>query len=153
MPEKRFCVKCGCATTDMNWTADGMRLCNTCHSDYLRRQAHGVREHYTSAVKAIEEFPVRLAEALAQAKADAAAEQAKERVPVSIIARARSIDRSERSLLVDRIGQIEHDAWEAGYEAAVRIARQLGATAVADDMESALADYWETQGIERELGG
>jgi hypothetical protein len=85
-----------------------------------------------------------------QAEADIAAEQSAAKVPMNIIAKSRSIDRSDLSLLVDRIGQIEHDAWEAGFEAAVRIVEHEGATTLVEILREALADYWETQGVERE---
>lgn len=52
--------------------------------------------------------------------------------------------------IADLIGQIEHDAWEAGYEAAVRVAKHAFAPSVAQTLRGALADYWETQGVERE---
>lgn len=39
-------------------------------------------------------------------------------------------------------------AYEAGYSAAVQIARDLGARAVADDLETALADYWRSKGVD-----
>ena len=85
----------------------------------------------------------------AAAKADIDAEQSAAKVPVNIIAASRSIDRGA-DRVSDLIGQIEHDAWEAGFEAAVRIAEKMGATAVAQTLRDALADYWETQGVERE---
>lgn len=77
----------------------------------------------------------------------AAAEQSAAKIPANIIAKSRSIDRGE-GRIADLVGQIEHDAWEAGFEAAVRIVEHEGATTMAKLLRDALADYWETQGTE-----
>ena len=87
--------------------------------------------------------------AKAAAKAEAEAEDYEAKAPVHIIAASRRIDRGEGSI-ADLVGQIEHDAWEAGFETAVAIVRRSGAVQMADDLERALADYWEAQGVERE---
>jgi len=133
MAEARFCTKCGLPADGSRRTMDGLVLCKTCDFQRAMLEAHGLRSLAQRA-----------------AKADIAAERTAAKVPMNIIAKSRSIDRSERSLLVDRIGQIEHDAWEAGFEAAVRIVEHEGGTAVAQTLREALADYWETQGVERE---
>jgi len=133
MTEARFCTKCGLPADGSRRTMDGLVVCKACDWQRMILQAH--------------EAPKI---ARRQAEADIAAERSAAKVPVNIIATSRSIDRSERSLLVDRIGQIEHDAWEAGFEAAVRIVEHEGGTAVAQTLREALADYWETQGVERD---
>jgi len=128
-----MCTTCGAITDGKTRTMDGLLMCSKCFAarSMLRELAEDVLGQ-------------------AAANAEIAAEEAEQRVPVNIIATSRSIDRSERSLLVDRIGQIEHDAWEAGFEAAVRIVEHEGGTAVAQTLREALADYWETQGVERD---
>jgi len=87
--------------------------------------------------------------AKAAAKAEAEAEDHEAKAPVRIIAASRGVDRGAERI-GDLIGQVEHDAWEAGFETAVAIVRRSGAVQMADDLENALADYWETQGVERE---
>jgi len=167
MTEKRFCEVCDGATTDMGWTESIGWLCNACRPEYLRRQAEEVARQMrdekrlcTICGRAVEggvtfngvttcldcnarrTFPERYA------KADIAAEESTVKVPMNIIAKSRSIDRGTERI-ADLIGQVEHDAWEAGFEAAVRIVEHEGGTAVAQTLREALADYSETQGVER----
>jgi len=132
MAEARFCTKCGLPADGSRRTMDGLVLCKTCDFQRAMLEAHGLRSLAQRA-----------------AKADIAAERTAAKVPMNIIAKSRSIDRGAERI-ADLIGQIEHDAWEAGFEAAVRIVEHEGGTAVAQTLRDALAGYWETQGVERE---
>jgi len=145
MTDKYLCTFCGGVTVNDTRTMDGKVICRAC----LDRRTRDAQRRFARVEQAARDiFPNALAEAAA--KAEIAAENAEQRVLMNIIAKSRSIDRSDMTLLVDRIGQLELEAWEAGFEAAVRIAEHMGATALIEQMREALADYWETQGVGRD---
>lgn len=74
-----------------------------------------------------------------------------QQIPVQMIATAMRDGQGDYVREVsDALGQMQLQAWEAGFEVAVRIARHMGAHVVAADMEEALAGYWRSQGVEED---
>lgn len=139
--DTRLCTFCGSPRTCGLRTMDGKEICHACleaRKAVAPENEPEVRRYLTRVVIGGVEQTVIDAGVTPDAK-----------VPMNIIAKSRSIDRGEGSI-ADLVGQIEHDAWEAGFEAAVRIVEHEGGTAVAEVLRDALADYWETQGVERE---
>lgn len=155
MTKARFCTKCGCFTTDMNWTAVGMLVCTSCHESMLleacnRRPDEAPANSESGLLETCQRIGYEIGYGEAAAKADIAAEQSAAKVPANIVAGSM---RAANSLEVQRafsdsIGQAMLKAWEEGFHAAVRIAEHEGAIATAETLRKALADYWRTQGIE-----
>lgn len=67
---------------------------------------------------------------------------------VQAVTESRHREGGRLSQVADTVAMESLRSWENGYQTAVDLARRLGATAIADELEAIMDAYWRSQGVE-----